>query len=210
MISGIDKTIQQLLKQELPIKDGAIDVRFEQPTREWSARLNKPTINFFLYGLQENLTLRRHQWQQELQQSGQGRIANKAVLKRTPFRLDCYYMMSCWASTPEDEHELITRCLYILFQYPLWITQDRQDKRTPEWLAEELHTQPYDIQTQLANPDNFANPAELWSGVDNDIKPAVSYVVTLAIDPWQPVKHPFVITRSLDMTVMEAGTPIKE
>ena len=58
MIADLDETLQQLLKNELPIKNGEIDIKFEQPKREWSARLSKPTVNFFLYDLRENVKLR--------------------------------------------------------------------------------------------------------------------------------------------------------
>jgi hypothetical protein len=63
MIADLDETIRQLLIAELPIKNGEIDVSFDQPKREWSARLSKPAVNFFLYDMRENATLRQHQWE---------------------------------------------------------------------------------------------------------------------------------------------------
>ena len=61
MIADLDETIKQIVVKEIPIKNGEIDVKFDQPTREWSAKLAKPTINFFLYDVRENNVLRTHQ-----------------------------------------------------------------------------------------------------------------------------------------------------
>ena len=47
MLADLDESIRKLLIEELPIKNGEIDVKFEQPKREWSAKLTKPTVNFF-------------------------------------------------------------------------------------------------------------------------------------------------------------------
>ena len=63
MIADLDETIRQLLKEELPIKNSEIEVSFEQPKRENSARWTKPTVNLFLYDVRENNVLRQHQWQ---------------------------------------------------------------------------------------------------------------------------------------------------
>ncbi|MCB0005881.1 MAG: DUF4255 domain-containing protein, partial [Anaerolineales bacterium] len=63
MITDLDETIRNILRAELPIKNGEIDVKFDQPKREWSARLNKPTINLYLYDVRENNVLRTHQWE---------------------------------------------------------------------------------------------------------------------------------------------------
>lgn len=88
MIADLDRTIEQLLTAELPIKNGEIDVKFDQPKREWSARLSRPTVNFFLYDVRENNILRQHQWEKVVVDKN-GRLQNGAVQrKRTPFRVD--------------------------------------------------------------------------------------------------------------------------
>ena len=35
-----------------------VDVKFDQPKREWSSRISKPTLNLFLFDMRENLRLR--------------------------------------------------------------------------------------------------------------------------------------------------------
>ena len=63
MFADLDETMRQILIEELPVKNGEIDIHFDQPTREWSAKLSKPTLNIFLYDVRENNQLRQHVWQ---------------------------------------------------------------------------------------------------------------------------------------------------
>jgi hypothetical protein len=181
MIAELDETIRQLLIAELPIKNGEIDISFHQPKREWSARISRPTVNFFLYDLRENNTLRQHQWERMPKDPVNG----LAQLKRTPYRVDCFYIMTTWAAEPEDEHRLLARCLLALFRNPI-LDSNR--------LVGSLKDQPFEIQTHLAVHDRLTNPAEVWSALDNEIRPSIPYIITLALDPWAEVSGPVVKT----------------
>lgn len=189
MIDELDETIRELLKAELPIKNGEIEISFDQPKREWSARLTRPTVNFFLYDVRENVVLRHHGWE-TANGNGHNAVAGNdpmryAQRKRTPFRADCYYMMTTWASEPDDEHRLLSRCLTALFRHPV----------LPEAkLQGSLKKQPFEIQARLASHDKLTNPAEVWSALDNELRPSVSYIVTIAIDPWAEISGPVVRT----------------
>lgn len=194
MIADLDETIRQLLIAELPIKNGEIDIKFDQPKREWSAKLTRPTVNFYLYDLRENSVLRQHQWEQ-VPPNGGPRRDNQARRKRTPFRVDCFYMLTTWAAEPEDEHRLLTRCLLALFRNPI----------LPESkLIGSMKDQPFDIQARLAQHDKLTNPAEVWSALDNEMRPSVSYIITLALDPWTEVSGP--IVRTFTMRAGQTGS----
>lgn len=177
MLADLDETLRLLLIEELPVKNGEIDVHFDQPNREWSARLSKPTINLFLYDVRENNTLRDHRWQQVRAENG------TVTQKRTPMRIDCYYMLTTWGNDPSDEHRLLTRAMVALFRFPT-LPEER--------LFGTLRKPPYEIQAQLARHDKLTNPAEVWSSLDNEMRPSVSYIVTLALDPWHEFTGPAV------------------
>jgi hypothetical protein len=183
MFDDLDETIRQLLIAEMPVKNGEIELSFDQPKRQWSGRLSKPTLNLFLYDVRENHVLRQHQWER-IPGNGDG----LAHLKRTPLRVDCTYMLTAWATIPEDEHRLLTRCLLALFRFPI-LPENR--------LVGSLRNPPFEIQTRLASHDKLTNPAEVWSSLDNEIRPSISYVVTLALDPWAETTSPIVVTRTL-------------
>lgn len=186
MIADLDETIRQLLVAELPIRNGEIDISFDQPKRDWSTRIAKPTINLFLYDVRENNVLRRHQWERLDNAADSGE--RLARLKRTPMRVDCSYMMTTWAADPADEHRLLTRAMLALFRFPV-IPQSR--------LIGSLQNPPYDIQARVARHDVLTDPSDLWNVLDNELRPSVSYVVTLALSPWQEITGPLVRTRIL-------------
>ena len=194
MIADLDETIKRLLTAELPVKNGEIDIKFDQPTREWSAKLAKPTINFFLYDVRENNVLRNHQWQR--MKNGRADIA---AMKRTPMRVDCHYMITAWASEPDDEHRLLTRVLMALFRFSV-LPEDR--------LIGALQNPEFEITAALARHDKLTNPAEVWSSLDNELRPSISYLITLALDPWSEVTGPAV--RTFTMRTGQAAHPEKE
>jgi hypothetical protein len=179
MIEALDETIRQLLIKELPVKDSEVDIKFDQPKREWSARISKPTVNLFLYDVRENVMLRENQWEQI--HSG----TRMATLKRSPVRVDCFYMLTTWAADPEDEHRLLSRSILTLFRFPV-LPEDR--------LIGPLRNPIFEIQARLAVHDRLTNPAEVWSSLDNEIRPSIPYIVTLALDPWTEVTGPLVRT----------------
>ena len=183
MLADLDETIRRLLVDELPVKNGEIEISFDQPRRDWSSRISKPTINVFMYDVRENKELRRHQWERMNGNSRQ----DLARLKRTPMRVDCSYVVSVWAADPEDEHRLLTRCMMTLFRFPT-LPENR--------LVDSLQNPPYEIQTRLAQHDTLTEPSDIWYVLDNELRPCVSYVVTLALDPWQVITAPIVRTRT--------------
>lgn len=192
MIADLDETIKQLLVSDLPIKNGEIDVKFDQPKREWSAKLTKPTINIFLYDLRENVELRQPQYNKVLNGN---RRENLARLKKTPHRLDCFYMITTWAAEPEDEHRLMTRTLLSLFRHPI----------LPEhMLVGTLQHPTFPLTTHLARHDRLTNPAEVWSALDNEMRPSVCYSVTMTLDPWTEFTGP--IVRTLILRAGESST----
>jgi len=183
MLADLDETIRRLLVDELPVKNGEIEISFDQPRRDWSSRISKPTINIFLHDVRENKVLRRHQWERMNGNSRQ----DLAQLKRTPMRVDCSYIISVWAADPEDEHRLLTRCMMTLFRFPT-LPEDR--------LVDSLQNPRYEIQARLAQHDTLSEPSDIWNVLDNELRPSVSYVVTLALDPWQVITAPIVRTRT--------------
>jgi hypothetical protein len=184
MIADLDETIKKLLIGELPVKNGEIEIKFDQPKREWSAKLTRPTINFFLYDVRENAALRQHQWEK----TSAGNGVNVARMKRTPYRVDCFYMLTAWASEPGDEHRLMSRCLMAFMRNPAI-----PDK----YLMGQMQNQPFELPARIAAHDKLTNPAEVWSALDNEMRPTVSYIITIAVDPWTEVTGPIVRTLTM-------------
>lgn len=186
MIADLDETLRKLLVAEIPIKNGDVDVNFDQPKREWSARLAKPAINLFLYDIRENNVLRQHQWQR-LDNNGRPN-GEQTTMKRTPMRVDCSYILTTWAADPEDEHRLLTRAILALFRFPVL-----PDK----YLTGTVQNPPFEIHARLGSHDKLTEPTDLWNVLDNEMHPSLHYLVTLALDPWSEITGPLVRTRTL-------------
>ncbi len=183
MIDDLDEVLRQLLIRELPIKNSEVEIAFEQPKREWSSRLSRPTLNLFVYDLHENNKLRASkQWRVEYNRDG------TAVQRRQPIRLDVHYMATAWAADPGDEHRLLTRALIVFLRLP---------SLPEDLLPESLQNQPTPIPIEVAQPDALRNAPDIWSVLDNEMRPAIAFTVTLSLDPYAPVTEPLVRTREL-------------
>ena len=182
MINELDDVLRQLLIRELPVKNGEVNIEFDQPKREWSARLNRPTLNVFLHDLRENAILRQTEW--EIKRNGDGTVTKQ----RRPVRLDLHYMITAWAKEPDDEHRLLARTAIALFRHPTL---------PDDLLPESLRDQPMPIPVRVAEPDALRSPADIWSAMDNELRPAIACIVTLAINPYQAFTGPVVKTREL-------------
>lgn len=183
MINDLDEALRQLLIREIPIKNGEVEISFDQPKREWSSRLSRPTLNLFLYDLRENARLRqtRPLWE-DVRENG------SVTRRRTPVRVDLRYMLTAWATEAEDEHRLLARSLMGLFRTP---------HLPEELLPESLQDQPAPIALMVAQDDILRNPAEVWSALDNEMRPTVPLIITMALNPYQAITGPLVRTREL-------------
>jgi uncharacterized protein DUF4255/carboxypeptidase family protein len=184
VFADLDETIRQLLIKEVPLDLSEVDVSFEAPDRDWSGRLSRPTINCFLYDIRENLDLRATDFE-TFRSNGKGTSSSK----RVPARIDATYQITIWARAPEDEHQLLWRVLAVLFRNPIL---------SESILQGGLKDQIFPTPAKIIQPNQArANPAELWQSIDNRIRPALTYTVTVPLDPEIEFTDPMVFTRRM-------------
>jgi hypothetical protein len=184
MIDDLDETLRQFLIRELPIKNNEIDIAFDQPKKEWSARVSQPTLNLYLYDLRENVKLRVGQQVWDAERHDDGSVTQK----RKHVRVDLHYLITAWTTAPEDEHRLLARALMALFRY-----QNLPDDLLPESLKD----QPQPIPLKVAQYDTLDKPSDFWNVMDNQQKPGITCTLTLALNPYQAITGPMVRTREL-------------
>ena len=180
MIDELDDGLRELLIRELPIKNNEVDIAFDQPKRDWSARLSRPTINLYLHDIRENVKLRREQRPYELE-----RRPNSVVQQRQPMRVDLHYLVTTWATAPEDEHRLLARTLMTLMRYPEF---------PGDLLPEGLQDQPIPIPLKVAQSETLDKPSDLWSVMDNQQRPGIVLVATLSFSAYPSVVKPLTRT----------------
>ncbi|GAB4324329.1 MAG: hypothetical protein Kow0010_06170 [Dehalococcoidia bacterium] len=182
MFSDVDETIRALLVGDIPIERDEIDISFDRPTREWSSRLSKPTLNLFLADVRERAELRdQAPWQQ--------RDATGAIVARPkPRRVDLAYIISAWTREPGDEHRILASVLACIFRH----------KQVPdEYLQGSLTNAEYPVLLRYMPPDYLMKGVDLWSVMDNEIRASLTWVATAPLDVLAPVAGPLVRTREI-------------
>jgi hypothetical protein len=168
LIQDVDDTLKALLVQKLPIDLGAIDIRFEVPTKEWSAGVSRPTLNLFLYDIRENL---------ELRSSQRHRSGSAAVITESspPVRIDLCYMITAWTADVSDEHQLLGRVLTTLLRFPLL---------PADVLRGSMARQPFALRAWIAQSERTPNPWDFWGNVEHRMKAGLHFVLTAALQPF--------------------------
>jgi len=208
MITDLDETVKQLLVKKGAFDPAEVDFSFDTPDREWSATISKPTVNLYLYDIRENHELRGTEWTIHKDQNG------LATRKKNPNRINLSYLITVWTNDTEDEHRLLWHLLQTLFRY---------QEIPEELLSGQLAGQYYPIKVTTAQPDGlFNNPSDFWAALDNELKPSITFVVTLPLDLDMAFTAPMVRTKIVGFkapdtdverlvqvagTVHEAGKP---
>ncbi|MFG3013906.1 DUF4255 domain-containing protein [Streptomyces cinerochromogenes] len=108
MIHEVDEGLRRLLA-ESGLETAGVEVVFDAPTRDWAARRSAPTVCVFLYDIHEDAGRRG---------SGAGEVYDAdghVVARRTPPRwFELTYLVTAWASRPQDEHRLLSQVLACL------------------------------------------------------------------------------------------------
>ncbi|MET9397885.1 DUF4255 domain-containing protein [Kitasatospora sp. NPDC002965] len=108
MIHEVDEGLRRLLA-ESGLDASGVDVVFDAPTRDWAARRSAPTVCVFLYDVREDHTRRA---------SGAGEVYDAdgfLAARRAPARwFELTYLVTAWASRPQDEHRLLSQVLTCL------------------------------------------------------------------------------------------------
>ncbi len=181
MIEDVDETLRALVRAEA-LNGSGVEVSFEAPTKEWSARRNAPTISLYLYDIREDMARRDAAWLPLRNADGieVGRMP-------APRHYKLSYLVTAWTQRPEDEHRLLSACLTTFIRHPSLGPAEMQgglaEQPLPAWI------------TVALPPGQDRSIADVWSALGGELKPSLDVVVTT----------PFVGGRSL-----EAGPPVRE
>ncbi len=180
MIQDLDKTIEKILYERGRLSRNDIDISFEQPNGDWSARLARPTLSVWAFDLRENIKLRNMEFDVT-------RANGVGTRKRMPLRFDVTYLATAWARKIEDEHQLLWRGLAALAQVAVLKAADCEGA---------LKDQSYDLPILVGNiGDRLPNTSDLWSVLNNQMKLGFTFIVTLALDPMMSFDSPLVLER---------------
>ena len=181
MIHDIDESLRELVRRDV-VNSTNVDVTFDAPTKDWASRRTGPTLNLYLYDIQEDMQRRAVQFE-EIRNS-KGIITDRRLLPRK-FRLS--YLVTAWTQRPEDEHRLLGAVLGCFL---------RSEALPSEVLKGSAAGADEPIRTTIGLPlPKDRQLSDIWSALGGELKPALDLVVTAPFD-----------TRRL----MDVGPPVTE
>ena len=184
VVSAMGKTTDSLVNLASKITPNPdpreVDIVFEAPTRERIDKLTRPTINMFLFDLQENIELRQSNFETT-------RNNGRAERRQAPRRFDLRYMVSVLTTEVEDEHQLLWRVLLTLVRHPQF---------PAEVLSDELRVLEPALTTQVSRADEGQRLSGVWTALGVPPHPALYYVVTVPVDMNLVIEAPLVLTRT--------------
>lgn len=177
MFKDLDATIAAMLKNRAPVGSelAGADIKFDLPDSKWRQKVNKLTVDCYLYDVRENLELRREE--PILRRSLDGL---RATRMRQPVRIDCAYSITAWSVAVTDpvleEHRVLSQALLVLLQNRRILQADLQGS---------MVNQPPPYPWVIAAPDASKNMPDFWKALDQELRPSLNYVITLAmwLDP---------------------------
>ncbi|MCQ4045109.1 DUF4255 domain-containing protein [Streptantibioticus rubrisoli] len=163
MIHEVDEGLRQLLA-EAGLEEAGVDLVFDAPTRDWSARRNAPTVSAFLYDIQEDTTRRRSGTGEEYDADG------LVVAWRTPPRwFKLTYLVTAWTNRPQDEHRLLSQVLRCL------IAQEMLPRRVLTGSLAELGLA---LPLFTAGGPDGQSASDVWPALGGELKASISVTVT--------------------------------
>jgi hypothetical protein len=190
MLSDLDETIRQILINEGEFAPAEVDISFDIPNREWSAGIAKPTLNIYLFDIHERRALREEGWRME------GRGSREAARRQPPLFFEMTYLITAWTTSVEDEHRLLWHVLETLMDHPILPVERLQGAlRDYQW---PVHTTVAQLEGVLKSPGEF------WTALENQLKPSLSYVVTIGRERRAVSAGPPVLSTGIRLQLPEA------
>jgi hypothetical protein len=173
MIHDVDESLRTLVRREA-LNGSRVEIGFEAPTREWSARQNTPTVSLYLYDIREDVQRREVAWEPV---RGPDRLTT--AHRQPPRRFRLSYLITCWTQRPEDEHRLLSSLLACFLRYPVL---------PADVLTESLLDTNLPLLTTIALPPPADRSiADVWSALGGELKPSLDLVVTAPLDMNAPI-----------------------
>lgn len=191
MLSELDESIRQILIHEGGFDPADVDVSFDIPNREWSAGISKPTLNCYLFDIHERRQLRDEGMRLE------NRGSRAAANARPPLYFDMTYLITAWTRAVEDEHRLLWHVLRTLVRFTAL---------PAEHLQGVLSGYQWPIYATVAQLEGvLKSPGEFWTALENQLKPSLSFVITLGMERETVPVGPPVLTSGIRVRLPETG-----
>lgn len=163
MLEHVDDSLETLLRAAVPLSSTDVDVAFEAPDREWSAKLTRPTVNVFLWDIRQSTAHAS---------SGIRTVIRDGVHVHQPAFpvIELRYVVTAWTSDHSDERALLAGLVRALLANP----------RVPrDFIPTALAAiEPPTIEMARAGEDHM----DVFKALEGKVKPGINIVVSCEFD----------------------------
>jgi Pvc16 N-terminal domain len=181
MIQDLDESLRALVRRDA-LNGSGVEVSFDAPTKEWSARRNTPTVDLYLYDIREDLVRREVTWEPVRDKTG--RVTDRRPPAR---RFKFSYLVTAWTQRAEDEHRLLSTLLTCFLA---------NETLPPDLLEGALAGIDVPVLMTIALPPPADRSlSDVWTALGGELKPSLDLVVTAPV---------------IDVRAESAGPPVLE
>jgi hypothetical protein len=163
MLDLIDQTLEAFFRATVPLSAEDVDVSFEAPDRDWSAKLNRPTVNLFLWDIRRSAGHARAGVEEV---EHEGRLVRRMALPRVELR----YLVTAWTADHGDERALLAGLMRTILAH--------RDVPT-QFVAERLRELP---PLAILMARSGEEHLDLFKALEGQLKPGISVEVVAAVD----------------------------
>ena len=181
MIQDLDESLRGLVRREA-LNGSDVEISFDAPTKDWSARRNTPTVDLYLYDIREDMTRREMAWEEI--RNNEGRVTDRKPPAR---RFKLSYLVTAWTQRAEDEHRLLSALLACFLS---------NEVMPADLLAGSLADINVPVLMTIALPPPADRSlSDVWTALGGELKPSLDLVVVAPV---------------VDKRVEEPGPPVLE
>jgi hypothetical protein len=158
----IDEGLEAFFRATVPLSATDVDVSFEAPDKEWSAKLTRPTVNLFLWDIRRSVNSR----------AGMRTVQVDGVMSHQPALpvVELRFLITAWTSDHSDERGLLAglmRAILVTGAIP-------HDYLPP----------PYDVLEEpiLTMARVGEDHMDVFKALQGQLKPGINVVVTSQFD----------------------------
>lgn len=167
MIQDLDESLRGLVRREA-LNGSDVEISFDAPTKDWSARRNTPTVDLYLYDIREDMSRREMAWE-EIRNSA-GHVTDRKPPAR---RFKLSYLVTAWTQRAEDEHRLLSALLSCFLS---------NEEMPPDLLAGALAGINIPVLMTIALPPPADRSlSDVWTALGGELKPSLDLVVTAPV-----------------------------
>ena len=162
MIQDLDESLRALVRRDA-LNGAGVDVSFEAPTKDWSARRNTPTVDLYLYDIREDMMRREVVWEPVREKDG-----HVTGRRPPPRRFKFSYLVTAWTQRPEDEHRLLSSLLSCFLAHEFV---------PPDLLSGALAGVEIPVLLTIALPPPADRSlSDVWTALGGELKPSLDLV----------------------------------